>query len=88
VPGQPLRLPAQPGGDGDLSAVRKGSRRAYWPERRDFVDTGVYDLSLLKPGHRIEGPAIIESEYTTGVIPPGRVFQIEEHGLGILETAS
>jgi N-methylhydantoinase A/oxoprolinase/acetone carboxylase beta subunit len=88
VPGQPLRLPTQPGGDGNVSAVRKGSRSAYWPERGDFVDTGVFDLSLLKPGHRIEGPAIIESEYTTGVIPPGRVFQIEEHGLGILETAS
>ena len=37
------------------------------------------------PGHALAGPAIVQAAYTTAVIPPGRRFSIESHGLGILE---
>ena len=47
--------------------------------------TPVYELESLKPGHAFAGPAIVQAAYTTAVIPPGRRFSIESHGLGILE---
>src|SRR6185503_14606745 len=39
------------------SDMRKGSRRAYFPEREDYVDTAVYDRYALKPGVQFAGPA-------------------------------
>jgi N-methylhydantoinase A/oxoprolinase/acetone carboxylase beta subunit len=45
----------------------------------------VYELESLLPGHAFAGPAIVQAAYTTAVIPPGRRFSIESHGLGILE---
>jgi N-methylhydantoinase A/acetophenone carboxylase len=41
---------------------------------------------MLKPGNRLEGPAILEGEYTTVVVPPAMNFSIDERGLGILES--
>jgi N-methylhydantoinase A/oxoprolinase/acetone carboxylase beta subunit len=87
VPGQPLVLDKQPLTGADPAAARKGSRRAWWPKIGDWVDTPVYHLGALRPGNRVEGPAIIEAEYTTGVIPPGATFGIDEYGLGLLEAA-
>jgi N-methylhydantoinase A/oxoprolinase/acetone carboxylase beta subunit len=87
VPGQPLVLDKQPLTGADPAAARKGSRRAWWPKVGDWADTPVYDLAALRPGNRIAGPAIIEAEYTTGVIPPGATFGIDEYGLGLLEAA-
>ena len=45
----------------------------------------MYEFEALQPGHSISGPAIVQAAYTTAVIPPGRRFHIENHGLGILE---
>ena len=45
----------------------------------------MYEFEALKPGHSIAGPAIVQAAYTTAVVPPGRRFHIENHGLGILE---
>jgi N-methylhydantoinase A/acetophenone carboxylase len=33
----------------------------------------------------MEGPAVVEGEYTTLVVPSGMKFSIDERGLGILE---
>jgi N-methylhydantoinase A/oxoprolinase/acetone carboxylase beta subunit len=85
VPGQPLKLTKLPLSDADAGSARKGKRRAWWPQIGDWVDTPIYDMNHLRPGHRVQGPAIVEAEYTTGVIPQGRVFHIDEYGLGILE---
>ena len=51
------------------------------------METPIYSFTGLKPGNRIEGPAVIEAELTTIVLPPGQAFSIEEHGLGIMEDA-
>jgi N-methylhydantoinase A/acetophenone carboxylase len=85
VPGQALTLNKVPLGSADAREARKGIRRAWWPELGDWADTTVYATDGLRPGNRIEGPAIIEAEYTTGVIPPKRMFHIDEFGLGLLE---
>ena len=85
MPGQPLKLTKLPLGDANAGSASKGKRRAWWPQIGDWVDTPIYDMNHLSPGHRVQGPAIVEAEYTTGVIPQGRVFHIDEFGLGILE---
>jgi N-methylhydantoinase A/acetophenone carboxylase len=67
------------------SAARKGERPVYWPEARDFRPTPIFNQESLRPGNMVQGPAVIEGEYTTIVVPPAMCFSIDTHGLGILE---
>jgi acetophenone carboxylase len=80
VPGQKLELPELE--LTDESAEPIGTRQAWFDA---WVDTPVYELESLRPGQAFAGPAIVQAAYTTAVIPPGRRFSIESHGLGILE---
>ena len=54
----------------DPSAALKGTRPAYF-KPHGFVDTAVFDFALLGTGNVMEGPALIEAEETTMVVPPG-----------------
>jgi N-methylhydantoinase A/acetophenone carboxylase len=85
VPTEKLALPERPLGPPDASAAHIGAREAYWPELRARVETPVYRFEDMQPGHRLEGPVLVEAEFTTLVIPPGQVFHIDSRGLGILE---
>ena len=69
----------------DASASKKGERAVYWPEAKEFHKTPTYAYESLRPGNAIHGPAVVEGEYTTLVVPSPLRFTIEEHGLGILE---
>lgn len=82
-----LELPVHPLGDADPEHARQSSREAYWPELGTRVDTPVYGFGQLVPGNVVEGPGLIEAEFTTIVVPPGRTLTIDEHGLGLLERA-
>jgi N-methylhydantoinase A/acetophenone carboxylase len=86
VPGKRVELATHPLQGPDPSGAQTGTRDAYWPETGDWRQTPVFALDRLAPGNRIGGPAVVESEYTTAVIPPGRRLTIEEHGLGIIES--
>jgi N-methylhydantoinase A/acetophenone carboxylase len=35
----------------------------------------------------MQGPAIVESEYTTIVIPPEMTYRVDAYGLGIMSSA-
>ena len=48
-----------------------GARPAYFPDRGGFVQTPVVDRARLRPGDRIEGPALVEERESTLVLPPG-----------------
>ncbi len=85
VPAQPFDLPLLPRAENAVDVALKGSRMAYWPEVSKEVDTPVYDQTKLQHGHLIQGPALIESEYTTVVIPPGMKYSVNQYGLGIME---
>jgi N-methylhydantoinase A len=52
-------------------AARKADRLAYFPERRGFVETAVYDRYALAAGSTVDGPAIVEERESTTVLPPG-----------------
>ena len=68
------------------SSACSGSRKAYWPEQQAYTETSTYVFEKLNPGNELEGPAIIEGELTTVVLPPGQKFRVDKHGLGIMET--
>ncbi|MGH8991694.1 MAG: hydantoinase/oxoprolinase family protein [Acidimicrobiia bacterium] len=78
-------LPEHPLAEPDPSAARAGSRRAWWPQQKDWVETPIYAAELLQPGHALDGPAVVEAPLTTVVVPPGFRYAIDRHGLGILE---
>jgi N-methylhydantoinase A/oxoprolinase/acetone carboxylase beta subunit len=85
VPVRKIQLPTMPLEGADPRAARKSERPVYWPGFKDFKGTPTYTSELLRPGNTIEGPAIVESEYTTLVVPPSMRFSIDERGLGILQ---
>ncbi len=70
----------------DSEAARKGSRSAYWPEIKEWKETPVYDQDKLLPGNEVPGPAILESEYTTVVVPPEMIYRVDAYGLGIMSS--
>ena len=72
-------------GGEDAGPAKKGNRNAYWPELSTRINTDVYQFEKLAPGNRLEGPALIEAEFTTIVVPPGQFFHIDSRGLGLLE---
>lgn len=82
-----MQLPVFPLDDPDASAARTTTRSAYWPTIGRREDTPVFNFERLHSGNRIVGPAIVEMEYSTIVIPPRRQLEINEHGLGIMGKA-
>lgn len=80
-----LELPVHELGGKDPSAARDGSRDAYWPALGRRVDSPVYSFPRLTPGNQVDGPALVEAEFTTIVVPPGKSLSIDEHGLGLLQ---
>ncbi|HEY1263386.1 MAG TPA: hydantoinase/oxoprolinase family protein, partial [Terriglobales bacterium] len=84
VPTKKVSLPKMPLEGKSPGAARKGERPVYWPEKNGFAPTQVYAFEKLRPGNAVYGPAVVEGEYTTLVVPPAMRFSIDEHGLGIL----
>ncbi|HSA92397.1 MAG TPA: hydantoinase/oxoprolinase family protein [Terriglobales bacterium] len=86
VPVRKVELPRLPLEARDPAAAQKGKRPVYWPQAKDFQPTPIYSYESLRPGNVVEGPAVVEGEYTTLVVPPGRTFSMDERNLGILES--
>jgi N-methylhydantoinase A/acetophenone carboxylase len=86
IPVQEVSLPKMALEGHDPSAARKGERPMYWPQDNGFRVSPVFSYDALRPGNILEGPAVLEGEYTTVVVPPQMRFSIDERGLGILES--
>ena len=56
----------EPAADGES----RWTRAAYFPEV-GLVDAHVHRLQAMAGGERVDGPAIVESSFTTVVIDPG-----------------
>jgi N-methylhydantoinase A/oxoprolinase/acetone carboxylase beta subunit len=85
VPMKKITLPKLPLEKANPEAALKGTRPVYWPDQKGFSATKYYAFEKLRPGNVVPGPAVVEGEYTTMVIPLELRFSIDEHGLGILE---
>lgn len=69
---------------GDVVAEREAPeptshREVFWPFEMRARAWAIYDRAVLMPGHGFAGPAIVESEDTTVVVPPGCKARIDEH---------
>ncbi|HTT33943.1 MAG TPA: hydantoinase/oxoprolinase family protein [Methylomirabilota bacterium] len=85
VPTKKIELPKLKLEGADPSPARKGERPVYWPDDKAFRTTPLYAYESLRPGNVIVGPAVVEGEYTTLVVPATMTFSVDERGLGILE---
>ncbi len=70
----------------DPSAAKKRSRACYWGNG-GVVESPVYEYDQLKAGNVLKGPAILEPEYTTLVLPPGLTCTIDENLFSRIERA-
>jgi N-methylhydantoinase A len=70
---QPLR---------DVIPAKKATRRVYFDGA--WIETAVYERTVLPPGCRIEGPAVIEEFGSTTVVFPGQFVEVDPHGILIL----
>ena len=69
----------------DPSVARVGERKALWEGMRELTSTPVYAEERLSCGHRLVGPAIIESDHTTLILAPGWRYCKDEFGNGVIE---
>jgi N-methylhydantoinase A/oxoprolinase/acetone carboxylase beta subunit len=86
IPTPKPATPELPLGGADASAALTGKRQVWWPGQ-GWTDTSIYHADALRPGHRLEGPVIVEAPLTTVVVPPGMRYAIDRHGLGLLEAS-
>lgn len=68
----------QAGIGGHAGDARKPGRKTFFAG--EWLEAQVYDRYSLRPGHEIEGPAIIEENESTTIIPPGDRATIDETG--------
>ncbi len=60
----------QDGATPDARAAYKVSRPMYFGSTNGFVETPVYDRYRLRPGMRVDGPAVVEERESTTVVWP------------------
>ena len=65
-----------------------GAQHLFDPAGRQAVEAQVWLRDALRPGDRIEGPALITESQTTTVVAPGWRATIEPHGHIVLEQHS
>ena len=85
VPTKKIELPRMKLEGSDPGGARKGERPVFWSDAKSYKTTPIYAYESLRPGNVIQGPAVVEGEYTTLVVPSAMTFSVDERGLGILE---
>ncbi|MDP6654555.1 MAG: hydantoinase/oxoprolinase family protein [SAR324 cluster bacterium] len=86
IPAEVPKIPEYSVSGPDASQAMRTKRQCYW-SNTGFEESNVYDFSKLKAGNEISGPAILETEYTTLVVPPDFVCRIDEHLFALIERA-
>ncbi len=71
-----------------VEKAEKGSRSLVLNEEEGAHPAPVYDRSLLTNGHNLVGPALIESEQTTLLIPPGWRMRVDRYNNAVIEEGS
>ncbi len=64
----------------DAERYIKGQRPVYFEDKQGFVPTFIYDGDAMIIGNIVEGPAIIEQETTSIVVPPDWRLDVTEYG--------
>jgi N-methylhydantoinase A len=68
-------------------SVYGSARAVYWPDEGRRLPTRIYDGLRLRPGHTLEGPAIVELPGTTIALPPSDRAAIDRLGNTVITLA-
>ncbi len=82
------RIRPLPKGTADGSAAVTGHRQVYFSENRKWTTAALYDRYALLPENRAPGPAVIEEDDSTVLVPPGWAADVDEHANLILTQTS
>ena len=66
--------------EGDAKSALSGTRLVYFQESQDFLTTSVYSRHLLGKGSKLRGPAIVEEQTSTTLIPPSFIGEVDQLG--------
>ncbi len=61
-------------------SARKSGRRVFFEGSAVPVECSIYDRTGLGPGHRLEGPAIVEEWTSTTLVLPGQRLEVDSYG--------
>jgi len=75
----PFKLETKPISFKDISIALKRKRQIYFKELGGFFEIPCYNPDLLRPGHIISGPAIVEEKNTTIVLPPKAQLMVDPY---------
>jgi N-methylhydantoinase A/oxoprolinase/acetone carboxylase beta subunit len=71
-------------GEPEAGDAYKGTREVYW-KPGGFSEWDIYERRRLEPGQEADGPAVIEAENSTTVVPPGDRFSVDDYGNILIE---
>ncbi|MAF49901.1 MAG: hydantoinase/oxoprolinase family protein [Rhodospirillales bacterium] len=77
---KPPLEPIAAGAEAPAETARTGSRRIYFSEAGEFVETPAFDRTHLKAGNRIDGPAVIDEHASTTLAAPGDRVSVDAYG--------
>jgi N-methylhydantoinase A len=80
----PVRAMQAPQNGGSRTITSDSVRQVYWPEEAAWVPTAVHDGRELKPGDRINGPAVVELPYTTIAVADSNRLTLDAGGNYVL----
>ena len=64
---------------GPVDVARTGERPVCFDSAAGTILCAVYERDQLAPGHKIEGPAIVEQLYSTTVVYPGQRAVVDDY---------
>jgi len=70
---------------GEAKAAIKSLRSVFLDAEKGSQEIPVYDRSLLTHGHRLQGPALVESEQTTVLVSGGWQMRVDKFNNAVLE---
>jgi N-methylhydantoinase A len=69
---------------GAMTVTSDRVRQVYWPDEQAWVPTAVHDGGALKPGNRVNGPAVVELPHTTVAVAAGSQVTLDAIGNFVL----
>jgi N-methylhydantoinase A/oxoprolinase/acetone carboxylase beta subunit len=77
-----LALPDFPSQGADPSSAARGRRPVVWDGKA--TDTPIYEWDALQAGNAVKGPAVVEGQTTTYLVPANWTLTIDNHRNGLL----
>ena len=60
-----------------LGDAQKGVRKVFFDEAGGFVECPIYERDRILPGILIQGPAVLEEPFSTTIVLPGQVAEVD-----------